>query len=81
MPINVYIDESGDHSMTSISPDFPVFVLAMFVVETCDYCSTLVPKVYQLKHDFFGHECIPLHSIDIRKKRNNFSFLNDVDKH
>ena len=24
----VFVDESGDHSLTSINPDYPVFVLA-----------------------------------------------------
>ena len=81
MSITVYIDESGDHSLTSIDPSYPVFVLVLFVVTTDDYCNVLVPKVYKLKHDYFGHECVPLHSIDIRKKRHAFGFLNDAGKH
>ncbi|WP_244948789.1 DUF3800 domain-containing protein [Campylobacter hyointestinalis] len=27
----VYVDESGDHSLTNINKDFPVFVLAFCI--------------------------------------------------
>ena len=32
----VYVDESGDHSLTSIEADFPVFSLSFCVVKTAD---------------------------------------------
>jgi hypothetical protein len=28
----IYVDESGDHSLTSIDPQFPVFTLAFCII-------------------------------------------------
>ena len=33
----VYVDESGDHSLASIDPDYPVFVLALCVFHKRHY--------------------------------------------
>lgn len=32
-----FMDECGDHSLTKIDKDFPVFLLATIVVERTDY--------------------------------------------
>ena len=37
----VYVDESGDHSLTSINPDFPIFVLAFCVFHN-RLCSEMI---------------------------------------
>ena len=39
----VYVDESGDHSMTSINPDFPIFVLAFCVFHNRLYSEMIIP--------------------------------------
>lgn len=56
MPVVVYLDEAGDHSLEREDKDFPVFVLVMFVCEIDDYVNKIVPAVYKLKLDYFGHE-------------------------
>ena len=71
----VYADESGDHSLTSINPQNPVFVLAFCVFEKRAYIETVVPMVQQLKFDFFGHDCVVLHGHEIRKAHGEFRVL------
>ena len=71
----VYADESGDHSLRSINPQNPVFVLAFCVFEKIAYREQVVPAVQKLKFDFWGHDCVVLHSHEIRKAHGNFNIL------
>lgn len=79
MPLIVYLDETGDHSLSHIDKDFPIFVLTMFVVDSDEYIHNVVPLVNRLKFDYFGHEGVILHSRDIRKAQNDFRFLQLAD--
>ena len=76
----VYLDETGDHSLEREDKDFPVFALVMIVCDLDQYQNTLVPMVIRLKFDYFGHECVIIHSRDIRKAQNDFGFLTDPEK-
>ncbi len=80
MPRVVYLDETGDHSLEKEDKDFPVFALVLFVCDQAAYESTFVPMVNRLKFDYFGHECVILHSRDIRKAQNDFGFLTHPTK-
>ena len=71
----VYVDESGDHSLTSINPQNPVFVLAFCIFEKAAYRERIVPAVQKLKFDFWGHDCVVLHSHEIRKAHGDFRIL------
>jgi len=53
----VFVDESGDHSLESINPDFPLFVLAFCIVKKDDYRQVAVPALQALKifHDSHKH--------------------------
>lgn len=75
----VYIDESGDHSLTSITPHYPVFVLVFCVFEKRAYYETVVPAVQKLKFDFWGHDCVILHGHEIRKAHGNFHILQNSE--
>lgn len=77
MPLIAYIDEAGDHSLEREDDTFPVFVLVMLVCEVPYYTQSIVPAIYQLKMDYFGHEGVILHSRDIRKAQGAFTFLGD----
>lgn len=72
----VFVDESGDHSLTSINDEYPVFVLCFCVVKKEAYCNEIVPKVQRLKLDFFGHDQVVIHEHDIRKRKHAFERLN-----
>lgn len=71
----VYVDESGDHSMESIDPEYPVFVLSFCIFHKDVYAETMTPEVRKLKFATFGHDMVVLHEIDIRKKRGAFARL------
>lgn len=71
----VYVDESGDHSLSSINPQNPVFVLAFCIFAKDSYRTSVVPAVQKLKFDFWGHDCVVLHSHDIRKSSGDFNIL------
>ena len=71
----VFVDESGDHSLTSIDPQFPVFALSFCVVKKSDYVSSLVPAVQALKFKYWGHDAVVLHEHEIRKSKGDFAWL------
>ncbi len=71
----VYVDESGDHSLTSINRQNPVFVLAFCIFRKDEYRAVVVPSVQKLKFDFWGHDCVILHSHEIRKAHGDFNIL------
>lgn len=71
----VYVDESGDHSLKSIDPDFPVFSLSFCVVKKSDYLASVVPSVQALKFKYWGHDSVVLHEHEIRKSKGDFTFL------
>lgn len=71
----VYVDESGDHSLTSIDADFPVFSLSFCIVKKDDYIGKVVPSVQALKFKYWGHDSVVLHEHEIRKSKGDFTFL------
>jgi hypothetical protein len=71
----VYVDESGDHSLWSIDPQYPLFVLAACVFSKQDYAQQITPAVQELKFRYFGHDMVVLHEADIRKARSDFRIL------
>lgn len=71
----VYVDESGDHSLTSIDPEYPVFVLSFCIFQKERYCKEVAPAVRALKFDLFGHDMVVLHEMDIRRKKGAFATL------
>nr|VFJ52175.1 MAG: Protein of unknown function (DUF3800) [Candidatus Kentron sp. DK] len=73
----LYVDESGDHSLESINPEYPLFVLAFCVVAKQDYRTRIAPEMTGFKHRWFGHEAVILHAHEIRKEQGEFGFLFD----
>ena len=77
MPLIVYLDETGDHTLQLVDKDYPVFGLVMVICDIKNYAQKIVPSVYQLKMDIFGHEGVVLRSYDIRKQKGPYAFLSD----
>ena len=71
----VYVDESGDHSLTSIDKDYPIFVLAFSIFQKETYIKDIVPRFQKLKFKYFGHDIIILHENEIRRRKNDFKQL------
>lgn len=64
-----------NHSLSKIDPDFPLFVLAMVVVERDSYRTEVLPRLNAFKLRYWDHEGINLHSRDIRLAQGPFSIL------
>jgi hypothetical protein len=71
----VYVDESGDHSLQSINPEYPIFVLAFCMFKVSDYTDVVTPRIQQFKFRQFGHDCVILHEHELRKYEGAFNFL------
>ncbi len=71
----VFVDESGDHSLVSIDPQYPVFVLCFCIVHKQVYCQEITPRLRELKIEAFGHDLVVLHEHEIRKRRGPFRSL------
>lgn len=75
----IYIDESGDHGLDRINPQYPVFVLATCLFKKFEYRELVVPTFLELKHRFFGHDMVVLHTRDIRKATGPFCMLQNAE--
>lgn len=71
----VYVDESGDHSLDVINPQFPMFVLSFCIFPVKEYVANVVPRLQTLKFDVFGHDMVVLHEREIRKATPPFDVL------
>jgi len=71
----IYVDESGDHSLESIDPEYPMFVLSFCIFRKDNYVNSVTPAIRQLKFAIFGHDMVVLHEADIRRKKGAFSHL------
>lgn len=76
----VYVDESGDHGLDSIDPDYPVFVLAFCIFEKEHYHTRCSPALQSLKFKHFGHDMVVLHEREIRKSSGAFTVLLDRER-
>ena len=71
----VYADESGDHGLVAIDPQYPVFALVFCILRKADYIGGVVPAVQRFKFGIWGHDAVVLHEHDIRKSKGPFAVL------
>lgn len=71
----VFVDESGDHNLVQIDPQFPVFVLLFAVLPKDEYVDRVCPDLQRFKFEFWGHDEVVLHEHEIRKPVGDFLFL------
>ena len=76
----VYVDESGDHSLQSIDPQYPVFVLAFCIFHKRYYSETIVPALEKFKFNYFGHDQVVLHETEIRKEKGAFNIFSSREE-
>lgn len=73
----LFLDESGDHNLRIIDPQYPLFVLGGVVLDK-DYAENELPKkLSSFKKELFGSDDIILHTADITRNRNGFENLKD----
>lgn len=73
----VYVDESGDHSLSKFYSEFPVFVLSFCIFSKKEYIGQIVPELQRIKFKHFGHDMVVFHEREIRKASGPFAFLTD----
>ena len=73
----MFLDESGDHSLSFIDPQYPVFVLGGVIMDK-DYADgPLADRLNRFKSELFGTTEIVLHTADIARNRNGFESLKE----
>lgn len=77
----IYVDESGDHSLTHIDENYPIFVLAFCIFHKRYYSETVVSALQKFKFRHFGHDIVVLHERDIRKETGDFNIFRSIEAH
>ena len=72
----LFIDESGDHGLVTLDPDFPVFLLCGLLMSQENY-ENARDNINVLKRKFWQNKEVILHSRDIRKCNKEFQILFD----
>lgn len=72
-----FLDETGDPTLSSVDPDYPIFGVATIICRREMYLDEICQHAMCIKHAYFGHEGIILHSYSIRKRRSEFAVLHD----
>lgn len=75
----MFLDESGNHDLERIDPQYPIFVLGGVIVDRTYAREVVEPSVRHLKRSFFGREDIVLHTAEIIRKQNDFACLEDEE--
>jgi len=73
-----FLDETGDHGLSFIDDNFPIFVLVGCLFSDKEY-SKISQQINDFKLEFFGTTEIILHSRDIRKCNGPFQILFDLE--
>lgn len=75
----LFIDESGDHSLDVIDPQYPLFVLGGCVIDIDYHEKVVEPRLNQHKKNLFGRDDFILHTADIIRRRGIFQKLTDKE--
>lgn len=76
----VYVDESGDHGMQKLDPNYPLFVLAFCIFHKSYYGNVVVSRLQRFKFKHFGHDLVILHEHEIRKEKAPFNIFNNREE-
>ncbi|UFH55494.1 DUF3800 domain-containing protein [Spirosoma sp. KNUC1025] len=79
MKFYLFLDESGDHGMSKIDPNFPILLLCGVLISDSKY-QLLKQQIEQLKYDLWQDERVILHSRDIRRKEGPFYLFTQKEK-
>jgi hypothetical protein len=73
----MFLDESGDHSLEVIDPQYPMFVLAGVIMEQAYAEGEAEQRMMEFKTDLLGRTDIVLHTADITRNRNGFERMKE----
>jgi hypothetical protein len=73
----MFLDESGDHSLDKIDPQYPIFVLGGVIVDVAYAKGELAEELRAFKRRVLGREDIVLHTADITRNKNGFERMKE----
>lgn len=73
----LFLDESGDHNLSVIDPEYPVFVLGGVITDKEYAEGMLTAALDEFKRELFGSTDIVLHTADLSRNRNGFEAMQD----
>jgi len=74
----LFLDESGDHGLTTVDDSFPVFLLFGVLTSHQEY-TKIRDEINLIKNTFWNNKEVVLHSSDIRKCNKEFQILFDLN--
>jgi hypothetical protein len=77
--LTLFLDESGDHSLDKIDPQYPVFVLGGCLVDLEYHDSTMASLINLYKKELFQRNDFILHTADIVRRRGVFHSLTNKE--
>ena len=75
----LFLDESGDHNLAVIDPQYPLFVLGGVIIDKEYAEGELTERLNRFKRDLFGCTDIVLHTADIARNRNGFERVKEQE--
>lgn len=75
----IFLDESGDHDLINIDPEYPIFVLAGCIMDSQYEEKVLTAALNRFKEDFFGNNKIILHLAEYTRDGKDYEKLRDKD--
>lgn len=75
----LFLDESGDHNLSKIDPQYPLFVLGGVVMEQSYAEGELTQRMDDFKKRVFGKSDIILHTAEMVRNLNEFSNLKNTE--
>jgi hypothetical protein len=73
----LFLDESGDHNLTAIDPQHPIFVLGGIIADKDYALGEMTEKLNAFKIDLFGTTEITLHTADFTRQKNGFERMKE----
>lgn len=72
----LFLDESGDHNLTLIDPQYPLFILGGIIVDDVEYAKgEMSERVGAFKRLLLGDDLAILHTADMVRNRHGFELL------
>jgi len=75
----LFLDESGDHSLSKIDPSHPVFVLCGVIMEDRYHDEVATARLSEMKDTLFGNHNIILHTADFTRNKGGFEAMANND--
>lgn len=75
----LFLDESGDHNLSIIDENYPVFVLAGCIMDESYHKNLLTSKLLGFKKELFGTENMVLHFVDYTRNQKGFERMSNKE--